>query len=627
MHNRFIFSTFHRFYYYALLVYVLIFAFFIYGYFQLPKMQEKFQKVVLSLSIDGVDKMADETINFITKNEKSLIVSHYKSRKLREKNEFELSRLKRGNISSVFIVFLKKGQLFYLLDTSDSEKSEFGELFQPEDFTVFERIIESKSREIFIQNGLKNLGFTLIKPIIEDDSVVAFLMLDYKQKSLDAMIAKVVEYMMISKNILAFIGLLLLFLGLYLVYMMFVKENRYSIAKTNALKRNYLTDNYEKINFSDYYISLINIDFFRRINDIYGEDIGDELIIELMKNISLHLRKQDVFIQYSGEEFLLFTYKDNLSVHNFKLMMEEIRMMVEELEFYVDKQPVYMTISMGILLESQNSKSLQDAIYKADVALYKAKHNGRNRVYSYELSNDKRLYRQKLRDMIEDDKLVCYYQPVVSLIEDEIIHYEALLRIEDGGKVIYPDKILPDFEDSYFYSRISMKVIEFNIKKLIENPEFKVSINLSSDDLLNDSIIGILIKNHEISDRLLIEILENKFIDYSKMEVAIRKLRFFGYSICIDDFGTGYSNFDHLLNLSVDYLKLDGSMIKSIHEDSRAHSIIKTLVEFCREHSIKVVAEYVENQEIADLLKEFGVEYGQGYHFSKPLPYDEFYPN
>jgi Response regulator containing a CheY-like receiver domain and a GGDEF domain len=129
---------------------------------------------------------------------------------------------------------------------------------------------------------------------------------------------------------------------------------------------------------------------------MYGEDIGDDLIIELMKNISLHLRKQDVFIQYSGEEFLLFVYKENLSVHKFKLMMEEIRVMVEELELYVDEKPVYMTISMGILLESQNSKSLQDAIYKADVALYKAKHNGRNRVYSYELSNDKRLYRQKL---------------------------------------------------------------------------------------------------------------------------------------------------------------------------------------------------------------------------------------
>ena len=440
------------------------------------------------------------------------------------------------------------------------------------------------------------------------------------------MIAKVVEYMVTLKYILAFIGGLLLLLGFYLVYMMFIKESRYSIAKTNALKRGYLMDNYEKINFSNYYISLMNIDFFRRINDIYGEDIGDELIVELMKNISLHLRKQDVFIQYSGEEFLLFVYKENLSVHNFKLMMEEIRMMVEDLELYVDKSPIYMTISMGTLLESQNSKSLQDAIYKADVALYKAKHNGRNRVYSYELSSDKRLYRQKLKDMIEDDKLVCYYQPIVSLTENKIIHYEALLRIEDGGKVIYPDKILPDFEDSYFYSRISMKVIEFNVKKLRENPKFKVSINLSSDDLLNDSIVGMLIKNKDISDRLLIEILENKFIDYKKMELIIKKLRFFGYVICIDDFGTGYANFDHLLNLSVDYLKLDGSMIKNIHKDIRAHSIIKTLVKFCRENSIKVIAEYVENQEIVDLLKEFGVDYGQGYHFSKPLPYDEFYP-
>ena len=626
MHNRFIFSTFHKFYYYALSLYVIIFAFFIYGYFQLPQIQKRFQKIVLNLSIDGIDKMADETINLIRKDKTSLILSHSKNQEIREKNEFELSRLKRGNISSVFIVFIKKGQLFYLLDTSTREKSEFGELFQAEDFTVFERIIEDKNREVFIQNGLQRLGFTLIKPIIEKEKVIAFLMLDYQQKSLDKMITKVVDYMMIFKNILVLIGGLLLFLGVYLVYIMFLKEKQYIIAKTQALKRNYLIDNYEKINFSDYYISLINIDFFKRINDIYGEAIGDELIVELMKNISLHLRKQDVFIQYSGEEFLLFVYKENMSVYNFKLMMEEIRMMVEALELYVDKEPVYMTVSIGTLLESQNSKSLQDAIYKADVALYKAKHNGRNRVYSYELSSDKRLYREKLREMIEADKLVCYYQPIVSLMENKIIHYEALLRIEDGGKVIYPDKILPDFEESYFYSRISMKVIEFNIKKLKDNSKFKVSINLSSDDLLNDSIIGMLIKHKDISSRLLVEILENKFIDYSKMELVIRKLRFFGYVICIDDFGTGYSNFDHLLNLSIDYLKLDGSMIKNIHEDDRAHAIIKTLTEFCGKNNIKVIAEYVENEEIVNLLKEFGVEYGQGYYFSKPLPYDTFYP-
>jgi diguanylate cyclase (GGDEF)-like protein len=589
-------------------------------------MQEKFQKTVLSLSIDNTDKMVDETIAFILKDETSFVSSHIKSNKIREKHELALSRLKRGNISSVFIVFLQQEKLVYLLDVSERDRGSFGELFQAEDMSLFSNMIETKEKEIFIQKGLKNLGFTLIKPIIEEDKVVAFLLLDYQQKSLDIMISKVIDYMNILKNILAFVGVLLLLFGLYLMSMMFARENRYMIANTHALKRSYLMDNYEKINFSDYYISLINIDFLKRINDIYGERVGDELIIELMKNISTRLRKQDVFIQYGGEEFLLFILKKETSVHEFRLMMEEIRIMVDRLELYVKDEKVHMTVSIGTLSQSQNAKSLHDAIYKADVALYKAKHNGRNRVYSYELSSDKRLYRQKLKDMISDDKLVCYYQPIVSLVDRKIIHYEALLRIEDGGKVIYPDKILPDFEDSYFYSRISMKVIEFNIKKIRENPKFKVSINLSSDDLLNDSIIGVLIKNRDISNRLLIEILENKFIDYGKMEVVIRKLRLFGYVICIDDFGTGYSNFDHLLNLSIDYLKLDGSMIKNIHIDNRAHGIIKTLTRFCRDNGIKVIAEYVENQKIVDLLKKFGVDYGQGYYFSRPLPYNTFYP-
>jgi len=590
-------------------------------------MQEKFQKTVLSLSIDNTDKMVDETVSFILKDETSFISSHIKSNKVRQKHELALSRLKRGNISSVFIVFLQQEKLVYLLDVSKRDRGSFGELFQAEDMNLFTNMIETKEKEIFIQKGLKNLGFTLIKPIIEKDKVVAFLLLDYQQKSLDIMISKVIDYMNILKNILALVGVILLFFGLYLMFIMFARENRYMIANTHALKRSYLMDNYEKINFSDYYISLINIDFLKRINDIYGERVGDELIVELMKNISTQLRKQDVFIQYGGEEFLLFVLKQETSVHEFRLMMEEIRIMVDRLELYVKDEKVHMTVSIGTLSQSQNAKSLHDAIYKADVALYKAKHNGRNRVYSYELSSDKRLYRQKLKDMIVDDKLVCYYQPIVSLVDNKIIHYEALLRIKDGGKIIYPDKILPDFEDSYFYSRISMKVIEFNIKKIRENPKFKVSINLSSDDLLNDSIIGILIKNKDISNQLLIEILENKFIDYSKMEVVIKKLRMFGYVICVDDFGTGYANFDHLLNLSIDYLKLDGSMIKNIHIDSRPHGIIKTLTKFCRDNDIKVIAEYVENEKIVDLLKEFGVNYGQGYYFSKPLPYDEFYPS
>ena len=232
------------------------------------------------------------------------------------------------------------------------------------------------------------------------------------------------------------------------------------------------------------------------------------------------------------------------------------------------------------------------------------------------------MYREKLKEMIESDQLVCHYQPINNLNSLECHHYEALLRIEDDDKIIYPDKILPDLEDSYFYSRLSMKVIAYNVEKLKENSGFIVSINLSSDDLLNDAIISLLVSNSDIANRMLIEILENRDVDYRQVELAIQKLKHYGYQICIDDFGSGYSNLDHLLNLSIDYLKLDGSIVRNLHKDKRAHSIIQAITVFCQQNGIEVIAEFVENEEIVEILKGFGIEYGQGYYFSRAMPYE-----
>jgi EAL domain-containing protein (putative c-di-GMP-specific phosphodiesterase class I) len=243
----------------------------------------------------------------------------------------------------------------------------------------------------------------------------------------------------------------------------------------------------------------------------------------------------------------------------------------------------------------------------------------------FDISDEKPLYRENIKEMIESDKLVCFYQPIVNLDDNSVHHYEALLRLKDGDKIIFPDKILPDLEESYFYSRIGMSVIEYNVKKLRKNSDLKVSINLSSDDLLNDSILSLLVQNSDLSRRLLIEILENKNVNYDKVEVSIKMLKLLGYKICIDDFGTGHSNIDHLLNLSIDYLKLDGSLIKDIDHNKKAHSIIQALALFCQTNGIKIVAEFVENAEIVEILKGFGIEYGQGYYFDKAKPYDEIF--
>ena len=125
-----------------------------------------------------------------------------------------------------------------------------------------------------------------------------------------------------------------------------------------------------------------------------------------------------------------------------------------------------------------------------------------------------------------------------------------------------------------------------------------------------------------MADRLLIEILENKSIDYKKVELSIQKLKLFGYKICIDDFGSGYSNLNHLLNLSIDYLKIDGSIIKEIHHDKRAYSIVKTFATFCQQNDIEVIAEFIDNQDVVNILKGFGVKYGQGFYYSPAKPYN-----
>lgn len=624
MHNKFIFRTIHRFYYYVLLIYIITFALFTYGYFKTPVLQNHLTHALLELSIETVNDLADETIEQITKNNDDLIRSSFFQPKVRSKNEQLLKRLKRGNVSSVFIVALKDKHLFYLLDTCNSQHAEIGEPFQPEEMQVFLEIEKNHKRKIFIQTGIKDLGFTLIKPIIQNGELKAFLLLDYTQKSLDELMGQISIVSNVVMRAFVIGGILFLLWGFYWLYQIRRRYAKYMIPHTKAYNRRYLRDIYEKINFSDYYVALLDIDFFKRINDVYGERQGDEVIFQVMQKISGLIGDEDIFIQYGGEEFLLFISKEQTDLQNFRYLMEDIRIGIERFDILIGEEQLNITLSMGVVTKTENTGSLQEVIRKADEALYEAKHNGRNQIYAYELSSDKRLYREKLKDMIESDKLVCYYQPIIGLMDGKLHHYEALLRLEDEGRIIYPDMILPDLEDSYFYSRIGMKVIEYNVEKLRKNPAFKVSINLSSDDLLNDAIMALLVRNADISDRMWVEILENKHVDYNNVEVSIQKLKLLGYKICIDDFGSGYSNLDHLLNLSIDYLKLDGSLIKNIHVDRRAHEIIKSLVSFSHANNIQVIAEFVENQEIVELLKGFGVEYGQGYYFSKAMPYEHF---
>jgi len=618
--NKFIFFNNNKIYYYIFLSYIALFIFVIYSYQNIGFYEAKLKNSLLDKSIGMVDDTSSNIIAKIVKKNSDFVQLNLKNKEIRIENENTLSLLNNQDIRSLYVLFVSNDKYFFLLDIDKKNHSDVNEPFIPENTDVFIDVVKNQKKRVFLQDKINNLSFTLVKPIIQKDKTVAILVIDYSENRLSSLLNVSVEFL--TYLLFTILGLLFTFIC-YIIYAKYSKYKLYYNPLTNTLNRIYLTDNYEKIDFQQYYLALIDIDMFKRINNLYGQKNGDKVITSVIKIIYSHVEKNDMFIQYSGEEFLLFIENKNRTEEEFKNLLEDIRMSIEKASFSIGLDKFSLTISVGALLDTYMEKSLQDVIHKADTALYKAKHGGRNAIRYFDISQTTKLYREKLKEMIESEKLVCYYQAIRNLETTELHHYEALLRIEDGDNVIFPDKILPDLEDSYLYTHLSKRVVDYNIEKLRQDSKIKISINLSADDLINDAILSTLTHNSDLSNRLLIEILENKSIDYQKVELSIQKLKLLGYKICIDDFGSGYSNLNHLLNLSIDYLKIDGSIIKEIHHDKRAYSIVKTFALFCKQNNIEVIAEFIDNQDVVNILKGFGVKYGQGWYFSKAVPYAE----
>jgi len=598
---------------------MILFTLFLNIYKAVSPYEDRFKHLLLNEAISFVDNTSTKILTTIVKND-NFVTSNINNELTRLINEEKLSLVDNAGINSLFVLYLSGENYFFLFDTDTKEKSALSDVFIPENEEAFAQVVRDKKKKLFIQKDVELLSFTLLKPIVQNNKTVALLVIDYTENRLMGVLdtaVKVLSYLFILLLALIFVFLF------YIIYTNYGKYKVYTNPKTNTLNRSYMVDNYEKINFKKYYVALADIDFFKKINNRYGENNGDKVITSVIKTMAKHLDKNDKFIQYSGEEFLLLIAKENRSENKLRKLLDDIRIDVNRKKFEIDNNEFNVSISIGVLLNTKIEKSLQDVIHKADTALYEAKHNGRNMISYFDMSQSKILYREKLKEMIESDKLVCYYQPIRDLETKSLHHYEALLRIIDGDNIIFPDKILPDLEDSYLYTNLTKRVIEFNVNKLRTDKKMIISINLSADDLVNDAILSILAQNADLADRLLIEILENKSIDYKRVELSLQKLKLFGYKICIDDFGSGHSNLNHLLKLSIDYLKIDGSIIKEIHHDKRAYSLVKTFATFCKQNDIEVIAEFIDKQDVVDILKSFGVKYGQGWYFSKAVPYED----
>ena len=368
---------------------------------------------------------------------------------------------------------------------------------------------------------------------------------------------------------------------------------------------------------------LININGFKHINDLYGSDIGDYILQEVSQLIRL-----PIFDTYSPNYY-------RLGGDDFGILLEEI----PEKKVYSLAEALSQSIKHFIFVDNDIEINISvtiaintEAPYleNADMVL---KHHKKSKTDDIVIFKEELGLREKIRDnidtlqalalAIEEKRIVPYFQPIINLQEGKIVKYEALIRqIGIDGAVIPPVQFLELAAQTPLYRELTRTMIE-QVFSAFENKPYRFSINLSMRDLLDKELMVMLEeqlqKNPESAKRLEIELLESESLfDIQAAEHFITLLKSYGCRVAIDDFGTGYSNFSYLAKLSVDTLKIDGSLISKILTDDKYLKTVETIVHYANTLGVETVAEFVETKEVALMLKKIGVTYAQGYYFDKP---------
>jgi len=369
-----------------------------------------------------------------------------------------------------------------------------------------------------------------------------------------------------------------------------------------------------------YACAIFNINSFREINDFFGVDIGDNILIQLAQAMR-HLTQNLYHI--GGDEFAILFYTTS-NKETIKEIILEILMSLQSQTFHIHNETIKLHMNVGIAFDTQK------LLNHADIALHQAKEQ-KVSFAIYEKNNKiEDIYKKNIamataiHEALLDNRIICYYQPIVSFKQEQIKKYESLVRmIDKDGKVIPPIEFLPIAKKTKLYSQITLIVVQKACEHFAKK-EDEFSINLSIDDI-NDpyiiqKIIQIIIET-DTAKRIVFEILETEGIkNYDSVSNFITQVKALGAKIAIDDFGSGYSNFEHILQLNIDYIKIDGSLVKNIATNQKHHIIVETIVNFAKKIGLETIAEFVHNEAVYNSIKALGVDYSQGYYTGKPNP-------
>ena len=383
----------------------------------------------------------------------------------------------------------------------------------------------------------------------------------------------------------------------------------------------------------------LDVDRFKDVNDSLGHDMGDLLLIEISSRLKKVVREIDTVARLSGDEFtiILGNIDDQLAVQ--PICQELLDSLARP--YQLGNEKVFLTGSIGVTFYPQDSKDIEALQRNADQAMYAAKSEGSNRYNFFTPELQQRAERKRrmikdLRDAIQDQQFEIFYQPIVNLQSGELCKAEALLRWHhpEAG-MVSPAVFIPIAEETGLIADIGNWVFHQAVEQAARwrkkySADFQVSINTSPLQWIDDAAAMSLWFEHleqsgisgqalgvEISENLLMDArdrITNRLLDFSDARIQI----------AIDDFGTGYSSLSCLKQFDIDYLKIDQSFVRNLDHDKNDLALCEAIIVMAHKLDIEVIAEGVENEHQDRLLKRFGCDYGQGYHYAKPLPATEF---
>jgi len=411
--------------------------------------------------------------------------------------------------------------------------------------------------------------------------------------------------------------------------------NRYNLHS----QLNFIVANANR-NQSKFAVLFLDLDHFKNVNDTLGHNIGDALLVSVAKKLTSLLRDNDVISRIGGDEFIII-----LNDFNDTSTLEQVIIKILDAfhhEWAIKDHYLRLSVSIGVAVYPDDSKEINELMKFADIAMYKAKSEGRDR-FSFFTS----LLNNKIHEEVEiandmhrafhDKEFILYYQPKIEIKTGKIIGAEALIRWNHRQKgLIPPNDFISIAENTGFILKLGTWVIDETvsmIRRMMDAGygDVHISCNVSTRQFQNIHLvdeIATAIHSNEINPSLFaIEITESVMMESLAITLdMLNKIKSLGIHICMDDFGTGYSSLSYLRKFPIDSLKIDKSFVNDIiHNGENDHILLNTIIAMGQTLNLHVIAEGVEEKYQMEYLKERGCAYYQGYYCSKPIPEKDFF--